>query len=541
MTPSEYGSRRMLSPRVGGHKVLLGVGKPGGISYILIQLKFDIQSDRRIAQGRSCAWSDYSRKKMDYEAVIGLETHVQLSTKTKIFCSCSTTFGAEPNANTCPVCLGMPGVLPVLNLEVLNRAIKVGLAVGGKIAEWTKFDRKNYFYPDLPKGYQISQYDLPIVSGGGLDIFADNAHKTIGLTRIHMEEDAGKLVHGENMGDPSSSYVDLNRTGVPLLEIVSEPDIRSSEEARRYMDKLKTILQYLEVSDCNMEEGSLRCDANISIRPVGQKEFGTRAEIKNVNSFRFLQRAIDFEIRRQTELLNEGGTVVQETRLYDEKNDRTVSMRSKEEAHDYRYFPDPDLAPMVIGKDWVERIRATLPELPDEKAKRFMAEYELPEYDALVLCSTRATADYFEQAARGAKSPKIISNWVMGEVLRVVKETGAAPADLPVTPAMLSKMVGMIDSGAISGKIAKTVFEEMAQSGLDPEKIVEQKGLTQITDTSSIEGEVDKILAANPSQVADYKAGKDKLIGFFVGQVMRATRGKASPDMVNQILKEKLK
>lgn len=483
----------------------------------------------------------HSRENMEYEAVIGLETHVQLSTKSKIFCSCSTSFGAEPNSNTCPVCIGMPGVLPVLNRQVAHRAIKVGLAVGGKIAKWTKFDRKNYFYPDLPKGYQISQYDLPIVDGGKLDILVDGAHKTIGITRIHMEEDAGKLIHGENLGDPSSSYVDLNRAGVPLLEIVSEPDIRSSEEARRYMDKLKTILQYLEVSDCNMEEGSLRCDANISVRPVGQKEFGTRAEIKNVNSFRYLQKAIDFEIKRQCALLDEGGTVVQETRLYDEKNDRTISMRGKEEAHDYRYFPDPDLPPLVIGDEWVEQVRSELPELPDAKAQRFMADYGLPEYDALVLCATRVTAAYFEEAAKGAKSPKVVSNWVMGEVLRVVKEKGAAPDTIPVTPAMLAKMVGMIESGAISGKIAKTVFEEMATSGKDPEKVVEEKGLAQITDTSSIEAEVDKILAANPTQVADYKAGKVKLIGFFVGQVMRATRGTASPDMVNSILKEKLK
>ncbi|MDH5509032.1 MAG: Asp-tRNA(Asn)/Glu-tRNA(Gln) amidotransferase subunit GatB [Nitrospinota bacterium] len=478
---------------------------------------------------------------MEYEAVIGLETHVQLSTKSKIFCSCSTRFGSEPNANTCPVCLGMPGSLPVLNREVVHRAIKVGLAVGGKIAEWTKFDRKNYFYPDLPKGYQISQYDLPIVVGGKMDIVVEAGHRTIGLTRIHMEEDAGKLIHGENLGDPSSSYVDLNRAGVPLLEIVSEPDIRSSEEARRYMDKLKTILQYLEVSDCNMEEGSLRCDANVSVRPVGQKEFGARTEVKNVNSFRFLQKAIDFEIKRQCALLEEGGSVIQETRLYDEKSDRTISMRSKEEAHDYRYFPDPDLAPMVVGDEWVEEVRAAMPELPDAKARRFMSDYGLPEYDALVLCAARATADYFEGAARGAKSPKVVSNWVMGEVLRVVKEKGATPDTIPVTPAMLGKMVGMIESGAISGKIAKAVFEDMATSGKDPEMVVEEKGLAQITDTSSIEAEVDKILAANPSQVADYKAGKEKLIGFFVGQVMRATRGTASPDMLNKILKEKLK
>ena len=479
---------------------------------------------------------------MEYEAVIGLETHVQLSTKSKIFCSCSTLFGSEPNANTCPVCLGMPGSLPVLNQEVVERAIMVGLAVGGKIASWTKFDRKNYFYPDLPKGYQISQYDMPIVAGGSLDILsADGAHKTIGLTRIHMEEDAGKLLHGENLGDPSSSYVDLNRAGTPLLEIVSEPDIRSSAEARLYMDKLKSILEYLEVSDCNMEEGSLRCDANVSVRPVGQAKFGTRAEVKNVNSFKFLQKAIDYEISRQIALIKDGGTVIQETRLYDEKSDRTISMRGKEEAHDYRYFPDPDLAPVAISQQWVDGVRVKLPELPDAKLNRFVTQYGLPEYDAGVLTATRQTADYFEETAALADNPKIVSNWVMGEVLRIVKETGATPASSPVRPAMLAKMIGMIGSGAISGKIAKTVFEEMAKSGKDPEAIVAEQGLSQITDTSSIEAEVEKIIAANPAQAADYRAGKEKLLGFFVGQVMRATRGKASPEMVNSIIKEKLK
>ena len=478
---------------------------------------------------------------MEYEAVIGLETHVQLSTESKIFCSCSTAFGAEPNANTCPVCLGMPGSLPVLNREVVDRAIRVGLAAGGKIASKTKFDRKNYFYPDLPKGYQISQFDMPIVAGGRVEIETDGGRKTVNLIRIHMEEDAGKLLHGENLGDPSSSYVDLNRAGTPLLEIVSAPDIRSSEEAKQYMEKLKLLLEYLEVSDCNMEEGSLRCDANVSVRPVGQKEFGTRAEIKNVNSFRFLQKAIDYEIERQIALIGEGGKVIQETRLFDEKSGKTFSMRSKEESHDYRYFPDPDLTPVVIGADWVERARASLPELPDAKRARFVAQYGLPDYDAGVLTASRAAADYFEEAAKGSKSPKTVSNWVMGDVLRVVKESGKAPGDVSVRPAMLSKMIAMIDSGAISGKIAKTVFEEMAKSGKDPEAIVAEQGLTQITDTSSIEAEVDKIIAANPSQTAEYRAGKDKLFGFFVGQVMRAMKGKASPDMVNAILKEKLK
>ncbi|MBI4828213.1 MAG: Asp-tRNA(Asn)/Glu-tRNA(Gln) amidotransferase subunit GatB [Nitrospinae bacterium] len=478
---------------------------------------------------------------MEFEAVIGLETHVQLSTKSKIFCGCSTAFGAPPNANTCPVCLGMPGVLPVLNEDVLRRAVMVGLATGCRIAERTKFDRKNYFYPDLPKGYQISQYDMPIATGGAITItLADGAEKVIGLTRVHMEEDAGKLIHGENLGHPDSSYVDLNRAGVPLLEIVSEPDIRSAEEAKKYLEKLKAILEYLDVSDCNMEEGSLRCDANVSIRPKGQKEFGTRAEVKNMNSFRFLQRAIEFEIARQTQVVTEGGRVIQETRLYDSARDVTVSMRGKEEAHDYRYFPEPDLPLFTASQEYIAAVRASLPELPDDKRRRFERDYSLPRYDAEVLTASRAVADYFEEAAKGAANPKIISNWVMGDILRLVKERNTAPQSLPVTPAMLREMVTLMDEGVISGKIAKTVFEEMANTGKAPRAIVAEQGLTQITDTSSIEAEVDKIIAANPDQVASFKAGKDKVLGWFVGQVMRATKGKASPDVVNEILKQKL-
>jgi len=477
---------------------------------------------------------------MEFEAVIGLETHVQLSTKSKIFCACSTAFGAPPNANTCPVCLGMPGVLPVLNEDVLRRAVMVGLATGCRIAERTKFDRKNYFYPDLPKGYQISQYDMPIATGGAITITLDDTEKVIGLTRVHMEEDAGKLIHGENLGHPDSSYVDLNRAGVPLLEIVSEPDIRSAEEAKKYLEKLKAILEYLDVSDCNMEEGSLRCDANVSIRPKGQKEFGTRAEIKNMNSFRFLQRAIEFEIARQTQVVTEGGRVIQETRLYDSARDVTVSMRGKEEAHDYRYFPEPDLPLFTVSPEYVAAVRASLPELPDDKRRRFESDYALPRYDAEVLTASRPVADYFEAAAKGAANPKIISNWVMGDILRLVKERNMPPEALPVTPAMLREMVALMDEGVISGKIAKTVFEEMAASGKTPRAIVAEQGLTQITDTSAIEAEVDKIIAANPDQVASFKAGKDKVLGWFVGQVMRATKGKASPDVVNQILKDKL-
>jgi len=477
---------------------------------------------------------------MEYEVVIGLEVHVQLSTESKIFCSCSAKYGAGPNENTCPVCLGMPGVLPVLNREVVERAIKTGLAMECKIASYTKFDRKNYFYPDLPKGYQISQYDLPIASNGKIEISVNGGKKQIGLTRIHMEEDAGKLLHGENLGDPDSSYVDLNRTGVPLLEIVSEPDIRSSEEAKRYLEKLKAILEYLEVSDCNMEEGSLRCDANVSIRPVGQEKLGTRTELKNMNSFRFIQKALDYEIDRQTHVLEDGGKVIQETRYYDSVKDVTISMRSKEEAHDYRYFPEPDLEPLVIDDDWIERAREQLPELPDARKERFIKQYDLPEYDAEVLTSGRPLADYFESAAKGAKSAKTVSNWVMGDFMRVLKEKNISPADCLARPDMLRGMIKLIDSGAISGKIAKTVFEEMIQSGANPETIVEKKGLTQITNISAIEAEVEKTIDANPKQVEDFKNGKTRILGFFVGQVMKATKGKASPEVVNKILKEKL-
>ncbi len=478
---------------------------------------------------------------MAYETVIGLEVHVQLSTKSKIFCACDTSFGAKPNENTCPICLGFPGVLPVLNREVVERAIKAGLATKCTIAERTKFDRKNYFYPDLPKGYQISQYDMPIAERGSIEISLDGDRKTIGITRIHMEEDAGKLIHGENMGDPDASYVDLNRTGVPLLEIVSEPDIRSSDEAKKYLEKLKAILEYLEISDCNMEEGSLRCDANVSIRPVGQEEFGTRTELKNMNSFRFLQKAVDYEVERQTQVLEEGGKVIQETRLYDSDRNVTQSMRSKEEAHDYRYFPEPDLEAVLIGEEWIERTRAELPELPDEKRQRFVEQYDLPEYDAEVLTASRALADYFETAVKGIEGQsKTVSNWVMGDVLRVMKEENLMPEQMKVKPGMLGEMIGLVDSGLISGKIAKTVFDEMAASGKAPGVIVEEKGLAQIKDESALEGEIDKMLAENTEQVESYKNGKVKLFGFFVGQVMRVTKGKANPEIVNRILKEKL-
>jgi aspartyl-tRNA(Asn)/glutamyl-tRNA(Gln) amidotransferase subunit B len=477
---------------------------------------------------------------MEYETVIGLEVHTQLSTASKIFCGCSTAFGAEPNANTCPICLGMPGTLPVLNREVAQRAIMLGLATDATIAPSSRFARKNYFYPDLPKGYQISQYELPICEHGKLEVILDGAPKTIGITRIHMEEDAGKLIHGENLGHPDSSYVDLNRAGTPLLEIVSEPDIRSSEEAKLYLQKLKTILEYLGVSDCNMEEGSLRCDANVSIRPVGRKEFGTRAEIKNMNSFRYLQKAIDYEVERQKAILEEGGKVIQETRLYNADKNITVSMRGKEEAHDYRYFPDPDLAPVVVDEAWIADVAAGMPELPDARRERFTQSYGLSLYDASVLTASRPVADYYEAVAAKAQNPKAAANWVMGDILRIVNDRKIAVADCPVTPTMLAEMLDLIENDTISGKIAKAVMEEMEATGKTPTAIVEEKGLVQITDTGAIETAVDDIIAANPDQVALYTGGNDKLIGWFVGQVMRATKGKANPGMVNRILARKL-
>ena len=477
---------------------------------------------------------------MEYETVIGLEVHVQLSTKSKLFCSCSTKFGAEPNGNTCPVCLGMPGVLPTLNGEVVRRAIMVGLATGCKIAPYSTFARKNYFYPDLPKGYQISQFDQPICEHGAIEINLNGAPKRIGITRIHMEEDAGKLIHGENLGHPDSSYVDLNRASVPLLEIVSEPDLRSAEETKKYVEKLKTILEYLDVSDCNMEEGSLRCDANVSIRPMGEKKLGTRSELKNMNSFRFLTRAIEYEVERQKEILESGGRVIQETRLYDPDRNVTQSMRGKEEAHDYRYFPEPDLTPIEPSNEMIEKIRAELPELPDAKKDRFVAQYGLPLYDAEVLTANRGVADYFESAAKNVKTPKLVSNWVMGDILRVINDNGLSAADCPVKPESLAEMIRLIEDNVISGKIAKTVFEEMEKTGKSPKAIVEEKGLVQITDTSAIEAEIEKVIAANPAQLADYKAGKTKLLGFFVGQVMRAMKGKANPEMLNKLLEDRL-
>jgi aspartyl-tRNA(Asn)/glutamyl-tRNA(Gln) amidotransferase subunit B len=476
-----------------------------------------------------------------YETVIGLEVHVQLTTASKIFCGCSTAFGSAPNSQTCPVCLGLPGALPVLNRKAVEYAILTGLATNCTIAERSVFARKNYFYPDLPKGYQISQYELPICEHGRLEIETEEGGaKSVGITRIHMEEDAGKLLHGDTPDTAAVSFVDLNRACTPLLEIVSEPDMRSSDEAIAYLKKLHQIVVYLGVCDGNLEEGSFRCDANVSIRPWGQKEFGTRAELKNINSFRFIKQAIDYEVERQAEILDEGGRVIQETRLFDAATGMTRSMRGKEEAHDYRYFPDPDLVPLVVSREWVEEVRRTLPELPGAKVERFIREYGIPRYDAEVLSAERALADYYDECVRLHGNGKACSNWVMGEVTRALNETGLAIAEAPVTPAMLAGMLKRIDDNTISGKIAKTVFDEMWKSGKDADGVIAEKGLKQVTDTGAIEEIIDEVMAANPAQVEEYRGGKEKVFGFFVGQVMKASRGKANPAAVNELLKKKL-
>ncbi len=476
-----------------------------------------------------------------YETVIGLEVHVELKTRTKIFCPSSTAFGGDPNTHVCPVCLGLPGVLPVLNREVLEYAIRVGLALNCRIAGFSKFDRKNYYYPDLPKNYQISQYDLPIAERGHLNIDLNGRVKRIGITRVHMEEDAGKLVHQGTISTTPYSLVDYNRTGVPLVEIVSDPDMRSPEEARAYLEKLKAIIQYTGVSDCKMEEGSLRCDANISVRPVGSDKFGTKTEIKNMNSFKALQRAIHYEIERQIEVLEEGGRIVQETRTWDEARGVTLSMRSKEQAHDYRYFPDPDLVPMVIDPRWVEEIKSSLPELPDQRKARYVEEYGIPEYDASVLTATKELADYFERCLAGYSNAKAASNWIMGDLTRLLNAGDMDITQCRISPAQLAGMLKLIDSGTISGKIAKMVFEEMFQTGRDPGDIVKEKGLVQISDEGAIASAVDEVLAGNPKVVDDFRSGKEKALGFLVGQVMKVTRGKANPEMVNRIIREKLK
>lgn len=474
---------------------------------------------------------------MEFEPVIGLEIHAQLLTKSKIFCGCSTAFGASPNTHTCPVCLAMPGVLPVLNRDVVEFTIKMALATHCAIAPYSQFARKNYFYPDLPKGYQISQYELPLAVNGWVEIETEKGPKRIRIHRIHMEEDAGKLIHDEFQ---PISYVDLNRTGVPLIEIVSEPDIASSEEAAAYLKTIREILRYLEICDGNMEEGSFRCDANISLRPIGTQTLGVKTELKNMNSFRNVQRALDFEIRRQRALLERNEPVVQETRLWDAGRNVTQSMRSKEEAHDYRYFPDPDLVPVVVDENWVESVRAVLPELPDAKRERFIAEYNLPLYDAQVLTSSKALAAYFETVVKAFPQPKAVSNWMMSELLKQLKRDDREIEVCPVPPENLAELLQLLDTGVISGKIAKTVFEEMYSSGKQAKTIVEEKGLTQMKDEGTIESTIDEVLAENPKEVELYRSGKEKLFGFFVGQVMRKTKGKANPQLVNDILRSKL-
>ena len=474
---------------------------------------------------------------MKYEAVIGLEVHAQLQTNTKIFCGCETRFGEEANTRTCPVCIGMPGVLPVLNKKAVEYIVKTGLATHCTVSPYSRFARKNYFYPDLPKGYQISQYELPVCERGYVEIVVDGKIKRIGLTRIHLEEDAGKNLHQAESG---ASLVDLNRAGTPLMEIVSEPDIRTAEEASEYLKKLRSILRYIEVSDADMEKGNFRCDANVSIRPVGSTEFGTRAEVKNVNSFKYVQKALEYEIKRQAQILDEGGKVIQETRLYDSSKGVTFSMRSKEEAHDYRYFPEPDLVPIVVAKETISDIAKTIPELPDAKRDRFVKDYGVPEYDADMLTQSRALAAYFEESVKLSGQPKVVSNWIMGELMRLLNGEGKEIEDCPIRPDRLAGMIKMINDGVISTKIAKTVFEEMYKTGKDAETVVKEQGLVQVSDTGAIEQIIAEVIKANPGQAADYKAGKEKLFGFFVGQVMKASKGKANPDLVNQLLKKKL-
>ena len=479
---------------------------------------------------------------MKYEAVIGLEVHTELQTTTKIFCGCKTSFGAEPNTNVCPVCLGLPGVLPVLNKRVLEFAVRAGLALNCEISRFSKFDRKNYYYPDLPKNFQTSQFDLPICERGHLDIEVNGEKKQIRITRAHMEEDAGKLVHhGTSITDSDYSLVDYNRTGTPLLEIVTEPDMRSAKEAVAYLEKMRAILQYIGISDCRMEEGSLRCDANVSVRPVGQKELGTKAEIKNINSFQGVERAIEYEALRQAEILEDGGKIIQETRTWDEKEGVTKSMRTKEEANDYRYFPEPDLAPFTVSEEYIEDIRKTLPELPDERRERYIANFGLSSTDAQYMTNDKDTSDYFEKVVAAGADPKASVNWIMGEFASQLSNAGIEIAKAPVTPENLAKLLALIAKGTISGKIAKKVFAEMWKDGADPEEIVKAQGLVQISDTGALKELVVKVIANNPKAVEDFKAGKKKAVGALVGQIMKETKGKANPKVINELLNDELK
>ncbi len=477
---------------------------------------------------------------MDYEVVIGLEVHAQLSTQSKIFCGCSTAFGAPPNTQTCPVCLGMPGVLPVLNRRVAEYAVKTALACHGEVAPRCRFARKNYFYPDMPKNYQISQYDEPLIVGGYIEVPTPEGMKRIRLVRIHLEEDVGKSIHGEHLDDPRASYVDFNRSGVPLMEIVSEPELSSPEEAKLYLQRLRTILQYLEVCDGNMEEGSFRCDANVSLRPRGAREYGTKVEIKNMNSFRNVQRALEYEVTRQAKALDGGEKLVQETRLWDANRGITRSMRSKEFAHDYRYFPEPDLVPLATTREWIDEIHRTLPELPDARMQRFVAEYGIPEYDAGVLTSSKALADYYESCLKHYPKPKVVSNWIMVELLRALNRDGIEVEQSRVTPENLSELFKLVDDGTISGTMAKSVFDAMYETGKTAAEIVRDQGLRQISDEHALVTAIEQVLADNPKEVSEFRSGRDKLLGFFMGQVMKVTQGKANPQAVNKLLREKL-
>jgi aspartyl-tRNA(Asn)/glutamyl-tRNA(Gln) amidotransferase subunit B len=475
-----------------------------------------------------------------YEAVIGLEIHAQLLTASKIFCGCSAAFGAEPNTHICPVCLGMPGALPVLNRAAVDFAIRASLALGCTIHETSIFARKNYFYPDLPKGYQISQYERPLATRGAVEFVSAGQPRRVGITRVHMEEDAGKSLHEGFVDSDRKTYVDYNRSGVPLVEIVTDPDLRSAADAAEFFTRLRALLVWLGVNDGNMEEGSLRCDANVSVRLKGAEALGTKAEVKNLNSFRFLQKALEHEIERQIEVLSEGGRIVQETRLWDAAANRTVSMRSKEEAHDYRYFPEPDLPPVVVGAERIERIKAEMPELPEARRRRFVEAYALPEYDAAQLTQSRAGADYFEAAVRAGAPPKAASNWIMGEVARKLKEQNLDPGSSPLAPERLAGLIAIVDRGAISGSMAKDVFEKMFSTGQAAEAIVAAEGLAQIDDESQIVGLIAEVLAKNADAVTQYRGGKASTFGFLVGQVMKAAGGKANPRRVNEMLKRAL-
>jgi aspartyl-tRNA(Asn)/glutamyl-tRNA(Gln) amidotransferase subunit B len=477
----------------------------------------------------------------DYEGVMGLEVHAHLLTKSKIFCGCSTAFGAEPNSHTCPTCMGLPGALPVLNKKVVDFAIKLGLALHCGISRKSIFARKNYYYPDLPKGYQISQYEEPICTNGYLNIYTNGEKKRIRINRVHMEEDAGKLVHENAIDTSSYSMVDYNRSSTPLLEIVSEPDIATPEEAATYLRVLRDILLYLEICDGNMEEGSFRCDANVSVRKKGTQELGTRTEMKNLNSFKYVEKSLDYEIRRQIELIRKDGQVVQETRLFNVDEGITYSMRGKEEAHDYRYFPEPDLLPLIVDDAWIDEMRKTLPELPMEKMERFIDEYNLPRYDVEILSSDKELAYYFEETIKLFPEPKTVSNWIMTELLREFKEGDVSPKDSPISPACLAELLSLVKDGTISNKIAKDIFPEVYKGGASPKKIVQEKGLLQISDESAIIKTIDEIISRSPKELADFRAGKEKLLGFFVGQVMKETKGQANPKLLNELLLKRLK